>query len=138
MLGNRELVMSDRKDSQRRRFFRLPYPRTAQPPLDTNTGDSYKVLEISEKSVVIELQHGKPFQVGEAICGKILFHDQESEFIEGTVYRLDERGAVVTLNNSISFHHVMREQSYINNRFPLFFRQKMAGRRNPEDSPDDQ
>lgn len=138
ILGENSLIMSSDKDIQRRRFFRLPYPRTAQPPLRSEDGSSYKVLEISEKSVVLELHRGEPFEVGEAVCGKIIFHDNQSEYIEGMVYRLDPRGAVVTLNNNISFHNVMREQSYINSHFPLFFRQKMAGKPNPEHSSDDQ
>lgn len=131
MIGSSELVMSSEKDRQRRRFFRLPYPITAQPPLTTDDGSSYKVLEISEKSVVLELPQ-MAVVVGELMCGNIMFHDKTTEYIEGVVYRLDSRGAVVNLNNNISFHHVMREQSYINSRFPLFFRQKMAGKPNPE------
>ena len=132
MLGSSEFVMSNEKDSQRRRFFRLPYPITAQPPLIADDGSSYKVLHISEKSVVRDLPQGATFAVGEQMCGKIRVQDKTTEYIEGEIYRLDSRGAVVTLHNNISFHHVMREQSYINSRFPLFFRQKMAGKPNPE------
>jgi hypothetical protein len=130
--------MSSEEDIQKRQFFRLPYPRTAQPSLRSDDGSSYKVLEVSEKGLVLELCSGEPFKVGDAVCGKILFHDNQSEYIEGLVYRLDSRGAVVTLNNNISFRNIMREQSYIRSHFPLFFRQKMVGKPTPENSSDDQ
>jgi hypothetical protein len=138
MLGRNSLIMSSDKEIQKRRFFRLPYPRTAQPPLRSDDGSSYKVLEVSEKGVILELCSGEPFKIGDAVCGEILFHDNQTEYIEGLVYRLDPRGAVVTLNNNISFRNIMREQSYISSHFPLFFRQKMVGKPKSENSSDDE
>jgi hypothetical protein len=130
--------MSSDDDIQKRQFFRLPYPRAAQLSLRSDDGSSYKILEVSEKGLVLEMCSGEPFKVGDAVCGEILFHDNQSEYIEGLVYRLDSRGAVVTLNNTISFRNIMREQSYIRSNFPLFFRQKMVGKPTPENSSDDQ
>jgi hypothetical protein len=105
-----------------RRFFRLPYPRAAQPPLTVDKDTAYRVLEISECGILLAQQANTPLQLGEYLRGSILFHDQDSEEIEGEVYRLDPRGVIVRLSRGISARHMMREQVYIKNTFPMFFR----------------
>lgn len=109
---------------QRRRYFRLPYPSSASPPFKIGDGRSYKVLEIAENSMVIAPAKGEAFQPGDSISGLILFHDQASELVEGSIYRLDERGAVILLSKGISLRHVASEQAYIKTEFPLFLRHK--------------
>ncbi|POP54578.1 hypothetical protein [Zhongshania marina] len=105
-----------------RRFFRLPYPRAAQPPLTVDKDTAYRVLEISEQGILLAQHPNAPLQIGEYLRGNILFHDQDSEEIEGEVYRLDPRGVIVKLSRGISARHMMKEQVYIKNTFPMFFR----------------
>jgi len=105
-----------------RRFFRLPYPRAAQPPLTVDKDTAYRVLEISELGILLAQKSESPLQVGETLSGNILFHDRHSEEIEGEVYRLDSRGVIVRLSRGISSKYMMKEQIYVKNTFPVFFR----------------
>ncbi len=105
-----------------RRFFRLPYPRAAQPPLTVDKDTAYRVLEISELGILLAQKSESPLQVGETLSGNILFHDHHSEEIEGEVYRLDARGVIVRLSRGISSKYMMKEQIYVKNTFPVFFR----------------
>ncbi|MDF1692669.1 MAG: hypothetical protein P1U47_09865 [Zhongshania sp.] len=105
-----------------RRFFRLPYPRAAQPPLRVNKDTAYRVLEISELGILLAQKLESPLQIGETLTGNILFHDHHSEEIEGSVYRLDPRGVIVQLSRGISPKYMMKEQIYVKNTFPVFFR----------------
>ncbi|MEX1669884.1 hypothetical protein AB4876_13265 [Zhongshania guokunii] len=105
-----------------RRFFRLPYPRAAQPPLTVDKDTAYRVLEISELGILLAKKSESPLQVGETLSGNILFHDHHSEEIEGEVYRLDARGVIVRLSRGISSKYMIKEQIYVKNTFPVFFR----------------
>ena len=105
-----------------RRYFRLPYPRAIQPPLTIGGDIAYRVLEISELGILLEHQPKAPLQIGESVSGKIQFHDQHHEEIEGDVYRIDSRGVIVQLRKGISPRYMMREQVYVKNTFPVFFR----------------
>ena len=105
-----------------RRYFRLPYPRVAQPPLTVNEDTAYRVLEISELGILLEQKAKSPLQIGESLRGSIRFHDHHSEEIEGDVYRVDARGVIIQLRKGISPRYMMREQVYIKNTFPMFFR----------------
>ncbi|WP_373081351.1 hypothetical protein [Zhongshania sp.] len=111
-----------------RRFFRLPYPRAAQPPLTVDKDKAYRVLEVSELGIVLEQQANTPLQVGETVSGTIRFHDDHHEDIEGEVYRLDSRGVIVQLNRGISPRYMIKEQIYIKNAFPVFFRYTVQGK----------
>ncbi|WP_373088042.1 PilZ domain-containing protein [Zhongshania sp.] len=105
-----------------RRFFRLPYPKAAEPPLTVNKDTTYRVLEISERGILLAQKSDAPLQLGETLRGNIRFHDQHSEEIEGQVYRLDPRGVIITLSQGISPKYMMQEQIYVRNTFPVFFR----------------
>lgn len=118
--------MSDEDDKsvQRRRFYRLPYPDDARPPFQHQDGESYPVLELSEKSVVIAPAEGEVWPIGSAVSGHIFFNDGDSESISGEVLRQDSRGVVVVLSDGITFHHVIKEQTFVKKHYPLFLRQK--------------
>jgi hypothetical protein len=105
-----------------RRFFRLPYPKAAQPSLSIDNETAYRVLEISEQGLLLAQKPDESLQIGEAICGSIQFHDNHQEDIEGEVYRLDERGVIVQLSRGISPKYMIQEQIYVKNTFPVFFR----------------
>jgi len=118
--------MSDEDDKpvQRRRYYRLPYPEDAQPPFRDHDGRSYPVLELSEKSVVIAPAKGETWAKGDPVSGEILFSDGESETISGEVLRQDERGVVVLLSDGVTFHHVIKEQTFVKKHYPLFLRHR--------------
>ncbi len=105
-----------------RRFFRLPYPRAAQPPLTVDKDTAYHVLEISEQGLLIAPKPSAPLEIGETISGNILFHDHHSEEIEGEVYRIEPRGVILKLSRGVSPKYMMQEQIYVKNTFPVFFR----------------
>ncbi|CAA0102768.1 Uncharacterised protein [Zhongshania aliphaticivorans] len=105
-----------------RRFFRLPYPKAAQPPLQIDKDTAYRILEISELGIILAYKPEAPLTLGEKISGNILFHDQDSEEVEGEVYRLDTRGVVIQLSKGVSARHMMKQQVFVKNAFPVFFR----------------
>jgi hypothetical protein len=105
-----------------RRFFRLPYPKAAEPPLTVDKDTTYRVLEISERGILLAPKSNAPLQIGETLLGNIRFHDQHCEEIEGQVYRLDSRGVIIALSQGISPKYMMQEQIYVKNTFPVFFR----------------
>lgn len=119
------LVMMAEQTTQRRQYFRLPYPDTSQPPFKLDNGkDNYRVLEIAENSLLLELSSEQSLSVNTPLAGEIIFHDMSSEYLSGTVFRLDDRGAVILLKRGISFRQVIREQLYIKSHFPRFFRHR--------------
>lgn len=106
---------------QRRRYFRLSYPASSRLPFNTGGNRPYLVLEISEKSLLIEQKPNELLRKGDILAGDVVFHDMSSEHVSGEVFRHDARGIVITLSKGISLRHVISEQVYVKSKFPLFF-----------------
>ncbi len=111
-------------EEQKRRYFRVPYPDSIKPPFEEATGKRYKVVDISEKGLKIEALDDPDLKVGMKVGGTVLFHNKTSVKVVGRILRVDPNGAAIELEKSINVGNLLREQSFIRKKFPMFLMDK--------------
>ncbi|MGB1906986.1 MAG: PilZ domain-containing protein [Spongiibacter sp.] len=112
------------KQDQKRRYFRVPYPEAAKPPFEHDTGKTYKVVDISERGMKIDTAGDAELDIGMHVTGTVIFHDNTSVRVAGSVLRIDRDGAAIELANSLNVGNLLREQTFIRKKFPMFLMDK--------------
>ena len=112
------------KQDQKRRYFRVPYPEAAKPPFEHDTGKTYKVVDISERGMKIDTAGDAELDIGMHVTGTVIFHDNTSVRVAGNVLRIDRDGAAIELANSLNVGNLLREQTFIRKKFPMFLMDK--------------
>jgi len=111
--------MMDDRGKNKREFYRLRYPTNCRPILIL-LGKSYEVIDICEKGVKFLLGKYREFKPGLDIQFTIDFHD-ESLDLEGKILRVEERTAVIHLENPIPLGRIIEEQRYVRDMYPDYF-----------------
>lgn len=91
-----------------RALFRVEFPY-GQRPLFTWKGNSYEVLDLSERGMRIGVNGLAVFVPGTRVRGAVRFEDGK-ETVEGAVLRGNEREAVFQLAEGFSLERVRREE----------------------------
>jgi PilZ domain len=105
---------------QQRSEFRIVYPLPARPV--AQVGDrEFRVLDASEHALRFDLRrHAIPVMAGERIAGRVRLAQGADHAFEGSVLRIDERSAVILLDevSRIDLSVIFREQRYLRSKFP--------------------
>ncbi|MFA5864356.1 MAG: PilZ domain-containing protein [Phycisphaerae bacterium] len=97
---------------QKRKFYRIAYPITDRPTLILKETDKYEIIDICEAGIKFFYQKGQTFLPFQTIKGKIKFHDDEIEEIEGKVLRVGEEIVIIQLTKKLSYKRIVKEQLY--------------------------
>ncbi|NLE30087.1 MAG: PilZ domain-containing protein [Phycisphaerae bacterium] len=98
---------------QRRSHYRIEYPITERPLLIMGDGEEYEVIDICEGGVKFFYHAGKVFLPLQSVKGKIRYHDDAEEEIEGRVLRANDDFVVVQLTQKkIPYKRIVKEQFY--------------------------
>jgi len=111
--------MMDNRRENKREFYRLRYPTQCRPTLIL-LGKNYEVIDICEKGVKFLLVTGRELRPGMEVQFTITFHD-DSLNLAGEILRVDERTAVIHLENPIPLGRIIEEQRYVRDTYPDYF-----------------
>ncbi len=106
----------------RREHYRVEYPISSRPKLIIE-GIQYEVMDVSEKGIRFLSESSNEFQVESEVKGKIVFHDNEVQEVEGTILRVAEKQTIIYLSVNISFFIIVQEQRYIRDNFVDWFKE---------------
>ncbi len=107
-------------DYERRSYYRLRYPRAERPALRSEDRE-FKVSEVSEGGARIVLKGEHDVELDQPFAGTLCFPDGESTAVEGIVMRSDEYEIVVALSRGVSLNRMVKEQSRLRQKYPIFF-----------------
>jgi hypothetical protein len=123
-------VTEDRRQSQRREYFRVVYPLNAAPEI---TNLKANVIDMSVKGLRFEINildaEKTNLAVNKRIDMKLKFHDGHTMEVAGVIMRqledqFGKRAFVAIFNKQIEAGIINKEQSYLLKNFPDFCRQK--------------
>ncbi len=103
-----------------RKHFRIVYPLKARPRLLQDDGREHVVLDCSERGVLYVAGDGALPGPGDAVSGVIRFSRGAQIAASGHVVRVEERTVALHLDLlGIPMAHMMDEQRFIRNQFPM-------------------
>ncbi len=112
--------MDQQSEEQRRKYFRLRYPKSERPRAKILDRDFY-ICEISEQGTRILFTNSHPVSRGVIIKGTIRFHDGVEIPIEGRVLRLDDNELIANLTKGPDLKRMTAEQIYLRKKYPGLF-----------------
>ncbi|MHB9025434.1 MAG: hypothetical protein ACYC7E_14900 [Armatimonadota bacterium] len=101
--------------SERRRFFRLPYPEGPVRPMFLTVGGGFPVTEISEKGLRFACQRFAAFKLNQPVKGIVRFQNGQTCSVEGAVLRLTSDTVVLFLSRGIPLNQIIAEQRVLIN-----------------------
>ena len=104
------------KQFQRRKHYRIHYPKRERPTLLMN-GEDLEILDCSESGVKYKWSHDTP-ELGSLVRGRIRFLIGEHVEIEGVILRVEDENVCVQLTeSSIPFKITLAEQRYLKKHY---------------------
>ena len=94
---------------QKRSHYRVNYPASARPALLLD-GHAYTILDLSETSLKYEHAGNDKPAAGKTVSATIVFADQQTLDVEGSVLRISGTEVIVRLDDGIPFARIMSEQ----------------------------
>ncbi|CAK4068257.1 MULTISPECIES: PilZ domain-containing protein [Vibrio] len=110
--------MSDME--QKRKFYRLKYPKRGRPSVRFSQ-ELYHVTEVSEGGIRVLMHNLSSLYKGLTMKGVLSLHNDCEVSIEGAVLRFDNDEVIVQLKKGPSFKNMVEEQRHIKNVFPRHF-----------------
>ena len=101
---------------QRREYFRLEYPETYRPTLQSRNED-YEVVDLSEFGVKFKVNDIEPFLLGDEVAANIRFHDDEYFECRGKVIRFGQAEVVINLSDPLPLQKIRSEHIYLINKY---------------------
>jgi hypothetical protein len=89
--------------TQRRAHYRIEYPITERPLLIKDK-EEYEIIDVCESGVKFFTKPGHVFLPFQSLLGKIKFHNDEYEEIEGKILRADDSIVVAVLTKKIPYN----------------------------------
>ncbi|MDN2480950.1 PilZ domain-containing protein [Vibrio agarivorans] len=105
---------------QKRRHFRLRYPKRARPVIRLDD-QHFHVNELSEGGVRVEMRHPEVYLPGIMVTGRIALKGGHSLDLEGQVLRVEGNELIVKLFTGPSFKDMMHQQGFVRRHYPLYF-----------------
>jgi hypothetical protein len=100
-------------DSNRRLYYRVPYPASERPRLVIGTGIC-EVLDCSERGIRYRPSPLAALAAGAQVEGRLRFPRGEELPVRGSVVRADDTGAALQLQGAgIPFAAIIQEQLYL-------------------------
>ncbi len=120
--------MSDLSGIQKRKYYRLRYPKRARAVLRVQD-ELFHVSEVSERGIRILTRRVEDFCRGVHLSGFLDMNDESQIRIEGAILRHDDEEVILQLTKGPSFKNMVAEQRHIKNKYPSYFsklREQMA------------
>ena len=92
-----------------REHYRIAYPSSLRPRLYV-LGHPFEVLDLSERGLRFRLGEAVPPQPGNELRGELRFHQGESLPVVGTIVRVADGNAGVSLDERVPLRVIMAEQ----------------------------
>lgn len=105
---------------QKRKFYRLKYPRRGRPSVRF-AQELFHVSEVSEGGIRVIMNNFSNLYKGLSIKGVLSLHNDYEVAIEGAVLRFDDQEMVVQLKKGPSFKDMVEEQRHIRKHYPRHF-----------------
>jgi len=112
--------MSEEAWEQKRKFYRLKYPKRAMPVIRIK-GEQFYVTEVSEQGLRVIIRGLGMLYHGLRLAGTIKLHGDNRIDVEGAILRFDDNEVVLQLNKGPSFKDMVQEQRHIRNKYPSYF-----------------
>ena len=119
--------MNKQEQIQRRKYFRLRYPRKEDRPRATLSDNAYPICEISEGGVRLLFLQRNPVTQGIPLSGSCRFLDGEEIELEGVTLRLEGNELVLQLSKGPNLKRMTMEQIRLRRKYPgIFSRKKIS------------
>ncbi|WP_260261809.1 PilZ domain-containing protein [Vibrio intestinalis] len=105
---------------QKRKYYRLRYPRRAMPIVRFHD-ELFHVSEVSEKGIRIVMNNLTTLYKGLSLSGTLSLNPDCKIPVEGSILRFDKNEVILYLNKGPSFKHMVQEQRHIRNKYPAYF-----------------
>ncbi|WP_394239621.1 PilZ domain-containing protein [Vibrio astriarenae] len=105
---------------QKRRHFRLRYPKRARPVIRFDD-QHFHVNELSEGGIRVEMRHPEVYFRGMTVSGRVRMKGGTSIEVEGEVLRIEGNELVIKLLTGPSFKDMMQQQGFVRRHYPLYF-----------------
>lgn len=116
--------MNSDKAQQRRQYFRLVFPRQGRLQLKTNSGQSFPIVDMSEKGLRLDFDASQSLRNHQVVSGEICFHDGHRSKVAGKVIRKDSRGSAIMLDLGVETRDMIHEQVHVMRNYPMFLEEK--------------
>ncbi|WP_194435545.1 PilZ domain-containing protein [Vibrio fluminensis] len=105
---------------QKRRYYRLKYPRRAMPVVSIDN-QLFHVSEISEKGIRIVMNSFASLYRGLTLTGTLSLGLDNKIKVKGRVLRFDDSEVILQLDQGPSFKDMVEQQRHIRNNYPAHF-----------------
>ncbi|WP_070963081.1 PilZ domain-containing protein [Vibrio sonorensis] len=113
--------MSDTNYAQKRKYYRLRYPRRARPSVKFHD-ELFHVSEVSEQGIRVVMNDKSSLYRGLILQGTLNLHNEEYVKIQGAILRFDAGEVVFRLDKGPSFKNMVAEQRHIRQKYPAYFK----------------
>jgi len=103
---------------QKRKHFRLRYPKADRPFLHLIDGD-YLVSELSEKGMRILMRNTSVLCQGMSVHGVVQLHQQSEIDITGAILRFEGNEVILKLDKGPSLRVMEAEKVHLRHEYPL-------------------
>ena len=110
--GGTGLSDANNTGSQRRDHFRIVYPKEDRPRF-TSGGLTFWVVDLAEQGMKFRSDGVVPWHDGDALRGRIAFHDDGFVDVEGNVLRHVAGNVVATFTRGVPLARIMEEQRWL-------------------------
>ena len=119
--------MSQISVEQKRKYYRLRYPKRARPILRIKD-QYYHICEVSEKGIRVLIENVASVYRGLTMAGTLRLHGNTQISVEGAVLRFDNDEVILLLSKGPTLKNMLEEQRHIKNKYPTFFSKKTKKR----------
>ncbi|MBD1557672.1 PilZ domain-containing protein [Vibrio sp. S9_S30] len=112
--------MSQTSVEQKRRYYRLRYPKQERPVLRIKD-QYYHICEVSEKGIRVLMANVASLYRGLTMAGTLRLHGNMNVSVEGAVLRFDNDEVILQLSKGPSLKNMVEEQRHIRKKYPTFF-----------------
>ncbi len=112
--------MSQISVEQKRKYYRLRYPKRARPILRIKD-QYYHICEVSEKGIRVLIENVASVYRGLTMAGTLRLHGNTQISVEGAVLRFDNDEVILLLSKGPTLKNMLEEQRHIKNKYPTFF-----------------
>ena len=105
---------------EQRAEFRIVYPLPARPTAVFGNR-RFSTLDLSEHALRLDMRRvAEPLRAGERVAGRIKLAQRVEHAFEGEVLRVDEKSAVIALDepHRVDLSVIFQEQRYLRSKFP--------------------
>jgi hypothetical protein len=111
----KNLIQKRYEGEQRRCHYRLVYPITERPKLILllSQEEEYEIIDLSEDGVRFFYHPPRSFLLHQVYHAKILFHEDETEEIEGKIFRIGKDTITLFLSRKIPYKRIVKEELHL-------------------------